>query len=90
FDTPETELDKHFDECFNFIDEGRSSGGSVLVHCFAGMSRSVTIVLAYLMKKNHITLHEALSLVRSKRPHVAPNHGFMTQLENFEKSLRVN
>ncbi|XP_042381231.1 dual specificity protein phosphatase 1-like [Zingiber officinale] len=90
FDTPGTELDKHFDECFNFIDEARSSGGSVLVHCFAGMSRSVTIVLAYLMKKNHITLREALSLVRGKRPRVAPNHGFLTQLENFEKSLRVN
>ncbi|RRT84449.1 hypothetical protein BHE74_00001909 [Ensete ventricosum] len=39
FDTPGTELVKYFAECFSFIDEARSAGGGVLVHCFAGMSR---------------------------------------------------
>ncbi|WOK96821.1 hypothetical protein Cni_G05529 [Canna indica] len=90
FDTPGTELDKYFDECFSFIDEARSSGAGVLVHCFAGMSRSVTIVVAYLMKKHRMSLSDALSLVKSKRPHVAPNHGFLTQLAMFEKSLGGN
>nr|XP_018684548.1 PREDICTED: dual specificity protein phosphatase 1B-like isoform X4 [Musa acuminata subsp. malaccensis] len=90
FDTPGTELVKYFAECFSFIDEARSAGGGVLVHCFAGMSRSVTVVVAYLMKKHRMSLSDALSLVRSKRPHIAPNHGFLTQLANFEKSLGVN
>uniref|UniRef100_A0A0D9V1A3 Uncharacterized protein n=1 Tax=Leersia perrieri TaxID=77586 RepID=A0A0D9V1A3_9ORYZ len=88
-DSPDIDLAKHFDECFSFIDESISTGGNVLVHCFAGRSRSVTIVVAYLMKKHQMSLENALSLVRSKRPQVAPNEGFMSQLENFEKSLQV-
>ncbi|XP_024315620.1 dual specificity protein phosphatase 1B isoform X1 [Brachypodium distachyon] len=87
-DSPDTDLVKHFGECFNFIDEGISTGGNVLVHCFAGRSRSVTVVLAYLMKKHQVSLESALSLVRSKRPQASPNEGFMAQLVNFEKSLQ--
>ena len=49
---------------------------------------SVTIVVAYLMKKYQMSLESALSLVRSKRPQVAPNEGFISQLENFQKSLQ--
>jgi len=41
-DIPDTDLLKHSDECFGFIDEAISSGGNVLVHCFAGRSRSLT------------------------------------------------
>ncbi|XXG83478.1 hypothetical protein AAC387_Pa10g1218 [Persea americana] len=87
-DSPDTNLEQHFDECFNFIDEAKRLGGRVLVHCFAGKSRSVTIVVAYLMKKYHKSLSQALDLVRSKRPQMAPNQGFMLQLRNFESSLR--
>lgn len=49
---------------------------------------SVTIVVAYLMKKHQMSLESALSLVRSKRPQVAPNEGFISQLENFQKILQ--
>nr|BAK02707.1 predicted protein [Hordeum vulgare subsp. vulgare] len=87
-DSPDTDLGKHFSECFTFIDEGICTGGNVLVHCFAGRSRSVTVVLAYLMKKHQMNLQSAMSLVRSKRPQIAPNAGFMSQLVNFEKSLQ--
>ncbi|KAJ8619635.1 hypothetical protein MRB53_028164 [Persea americana] len=87
-DSPDTNLEQHFDECFNFIDEAKRMGGSVLVHCFAGKSRSVTIIVAYLMKKHHMSLSQALDIVRSKRPQAAPNYGFMLRLQKFEKSLR--
>jgi predicted small secreted protein len=49
---------------------------------------SVTIVVAYLMKKHQMSLESALSIVRSKRPQVAPNEGFISQLKNFDKSLQ--
>ncbi|KAJ6794973.1 putative dual specificity protein phosphatase 1B [Iris pallida] len=88
-DTSDTNLKEHFEECFDFIDSARKDGGGVLVHCFAGRSRSVTIILAYLMKKHRMSLSHALELVRSKRPQVGPNPGFMLQLQNFEKSLEV-
>ncbi|GAB4851138.1 Dual specificity protein phosphatase 1 [Ancistrocladus abbreviatus] len=86
-DKEDTDLAKRFDECFNFIDEAKETGGGVLVHCFAGKSRSVTVVVAYLMKMHGMSLNEALKYVRSKRPQASPNPGFMEQLKIFEKSL---
>ncbi|KAM7485642.1 hypothetical protein LguiA_001651 [Lonicera macranthoides] len=87
-DREDINISQHFDECFDFIDDARRKGGGVLVHCFVGRSRSVTIVVAYLMKKHGMTLSAALEHVKSKRPIAAPNTGFMLQLLNFEKSLQ--
>ena len=44
------DISKYFDEAAEFI-EGKGKKTNVLVHCMAGISRSVTLVLAYLMKK---------------------------------------
>jgi hypothetical protein len=55
-DSPEAELSSHFDACFAFISEALAAGGGVLVHCFAGRSRSVTVLLAFLMRQQHLTL----------------------------------
>ncbi|XP_030478635.1 dual specificity protein phosphatase 1 isoform X3 [Cannabis sativa] len=85
-DKEDTDIKQFFDECFNFIDEAKRTGGSVLVHCVVGKSRSATIVVAYLMRQHGMSLSEALKLVRSKRPIVAPNSGFLSQLKEFEKS----
>ena len=49
-DTPSEDLARHFDACFAFIDGALADGGAVLVHCFAGKSRSVTVLLAWLMR----------------------------------------
>ncbi|MBA0651462.1 hypothetical protein Goklo_018786 [Gossypium klotzschianum] len=87
-DKEDTNLSQYFDECFNFIDEAKREGGGVLVHCFVGKSRSVTIVVAYLMKKHGMSLSQALEHVRSKRPLASPNPGFIQQLKEFEKSLQ--
>lgn len=89
FDTIDTNLRKHFDECFDFINEAKQNGGGVLVHCFAGRSRSGTIVIAYLMKQHGMSLSQALEFVRSKREQILPNFGFMRQLQEFEKSLQA-
>ncbi|KAJ4894402.1 Cytochrome P450 protein [Raphanus sativus] len=83
-------LGMYFDECFDFIDEAKKLGGSVLVHCFVGKSRSVTIVVAYLMKKHGMTLTQALQHVKSIRPVASPNAGFIKQLQDLEKSLLGN
>lgn len=86
-DHEDTNLAQYFDECFNFIEEARRTGGGVLVHCVMGKSRSVTIVVAYLMKKHGMTFSQALEHVKTKRPLASPNAGFIRQLNNFEKSL---
>ncbi|KAL3505863.1 hypothetical protein ACH5RR_031245 [Cinchona calisaya] len=87
-DREDINVSQYFDECFEFIDEAKSKGGGVLVHCFVGRSRSVTVVLAYLMKKNGMSLSQALEHVRSKRPVASPNSGFMSQLRDFEKTVK--
>lgn len=78
-----TDLLTMFDACYQFIDEGRLQG-SVIVHCLAGMSRSATIVIAYIMKKKQIGYGEALGIVREAR-RVKPNEGFSVQLLLYEE-----
>lgn len=73
----------HLEECFAFIEEARSVG-SVLVHCLVGMSRSASVVAAYLMYKEKISLEDALAKIREKRSYVRPNEGFVEQLSLFE------
>ncbi|XP_021291791.1 dual specificity protein phosphatase 1-like isoform X3 [Herrania umbratica] len=68
----------------------KRQGGGVLVHCFVGKSRSVTIVVSYLMKKHGMSVSQALELVKSKRPLAAPNSGFIQQLQELERSLQAN
>ncbi|KAF5465637.1 hypothetical protein F2P56_015620 [Juglans regia] len=87
-DREDTDIKQYFDESFDFIDEAKRLGGGVLVHCFVGKSRSVTIVVAYLMKKHGMSLSQALEHVKSKRSQAGPNSGFISQLRDFEKSLQ--
>lgn len=63
------------------------NGKRVVINCYAGASRSVTIVLAYLMYKNKYTVQEALSFVRQKRPIINPNYGFVCQLYKLQDTL---
>ncbi|XP_028313951.1 dual specificity protein phosphatase 18-like [Gouania willdenowi] len=87
-DSPEAALCEHFEEVSDRIEETRRSGGRVLVHCNAGVSRSAALCLAYLMKHCGMTLLEAHTLLRSCRPIVRPNYGFWKQLIRFEMDLR--
>ena len=54
----------------------------------AGMSRSVTIVTAYLMKSKGWDLRYALGHVKAKRPIAQPNLGFLRQLQEYESALQ--
>jgi len=67
-----------------FDDEARQpgSGARVLVHCLKGRSRSVTIVLAHVIRHNGWSVAEALQYVSGLREHVEPNLGFIEALRN--------
>lgn len=60
----------------------------MLVVCTAGISRSATICIAYLIKKHHLSYNLALSRVKSARMFVNPNQGFVKFLQAYEKQLR--
>ncbi|KAL3250160.1 hypothetical protein MRX96_055754 [Rhipicephalus microplus] len=76
------------DKVCDFIDEALSSGGSVLVHCNAGVSRSCALVLAFLILRRGMDLREALEKARTARPVVRPNDGFLRQLKELQKNVR--
>lgn len=59
--------------------------GVVLVHCDQGVSRSATMVIAYLTREQRKGLEEVLAEVRTKRPRIKPSPNFMDQLEVWEK-----
>ena len=60
----------------------------MLVHCAAGVSRSASVVVAYLMYKKGLSLDDALDFVKSKRECVDPNFGFREQLQIFDQILK--
>ena len=69
-----------FPNAFKFIDEGRVAG-CVLVHCNAGVSRAAAICIGYVMRTEGMSFQDAFKHVKSKRPKIDPNAGFIHQLE---------
>ncbi len=86
-DDEESDLFQHFKDCIAFMTEVVSQKQSILVHCAAGVSRSASVVIAYIMYTQKLKFKDAYEVVRSKRPCVRPNPGFIRQLELFEKHL---
>jgi protein-tyrosine phosphatase len=88
-DMPFENLLRHFRPAIDFIAKAIKSGGVVLVHCYAGVSRSASVVIAYLMKELGLPALDAMTYVRKRRPIIFPNPGFQRQLFDFEKHLRA-
>ncbi|KAI9545089.1 Dual specificity protein phosphatase 22-B [Dissostichus eleginoides] len=79
-------LVQYFRDSIMFIHESRLKGEGCLVHCVAGVSRSVTLVVAYIMTGTGRGWVESLAAVRTARPCAGPNLGFLRQLEEFENT----
>ncbi|XP_054623883.1 dual specificity protein phosphatase 13-like [Dunckerocampus dactyliophorus] len=79
-DSPTFDLSPYFYPCAEYIHSalGTSCAG-VLVHCAVGVSRSASLVLAYLMIWHGYTLLEAIRKVKERR-WIFPNKGFLKQL----------
>ncbi|KAG5474314.1 hypothetical protein LSCM1_03094 [Leishmania martiniquensis] len=104
-DTPSYNIDHHFLECAVLIEivlrsrkgyetvaeEDYATVPAVAVHCMVGVSRSASIVAAYVMKKYGVSLGDALRLIRCTRPVIQPNLGFQRQLSIWEtlRSYRI-
>lgn len=81
------DLQKSFDQMADFLDSARHSG-NVLVHCFAGISRSSSALIAYMINKLEYSFHDALHHCKQRRSIVDPNPGFTKQLLQYEKSTK--
>lgn len=84
FDIVNEDIVSHFPFAYNIISKAQQEGKNVYVHCQAGVSRSATIVISFLMKKYEINYEKALLMVKKSRRKVNPNCGFICQLELYE------
>lgn len=62
--------------------------GRILVHCNKGVSRSSSMVIAYLMKLHSMTFEHALAFVVERRPMANPNENFRQQLQEYGRHLQ--
>ena len=81
------DITEHLKGCYKLLHEYVDSKGlSVLVHCQQGKSRSVSMIIYYLMQRNGLTVDEALQYIKRYRFTASPNQGFMKQLKQMESS----
>ncbi|CAH8676412.1 unnamed protein product [Schistosoma rodhaini] len=87
-DTTKQNLLPSFDRAVQFIEKARKHNGIVLVHCLAGVSRSVAVVMAYLLYNNRgLNVYKALEFVQARRSVAGPNLHFMGQLQAYYHDL---
>ncbi len=89
-DDPRENIYKYFDSMYVLIENELNNGGRVLVHCYAGISRSATIVISYLMRKFKCCKKVVYTYIISHRDVIHPNDGFQRQLDKYEQQLNNN
>lgn len=62
---------------------------NVFIHCFMGASRSVSFLIAYLMRYNHTTVDESIEKIESLRPFINLNVDFYFQLVEYHLTLNT-
>jgi len=88
YDSPDYKLIVYFDEIADFIHNAiEREKGKVFVHCYWGVSRSTTAILAYFIKHHNMSPLEAKIHVRQRRSIIYPNEGFLQQLEIYSKKI---
>ena len=88
-DIPSYNLSRHFDQAADFIKGCLDNSGTCFIHCAAGISRSVSLTIAYFLKHEGLTFQQAMSLIKSKRYIANPNPGFVRQLKEFESKCQI-
>lgn len=85
-DDAAVDISSYFRVVHAIIHAALARGATVLIHCLGGISRSPTLVAAYLMLEHSWSAEEALDFVGKRRLGIAPNSGFLRCLETLHKS----
>lgn len=86
-DSPQADMLQHIKETARFMHETICAEKAVYVHCQAGLSRSVTIVMAYLIRYQRVSLCQAYMIIKCARPIACPNGAFCRQLREWEAAV---
>lgn len=86
-DSTSQDMTQYFDSVSKFIDFAFDNDSNVYLNCAAGISRSSTLLIAYLMKKNNMEFTDAYKYVKVRRYIIKPNISFIQQLKEYEKLL---
>ena len=87
------DITKNLPMIFQFIDSAKETNGKILVHCQAGISRSVSVVMAYIIWNHYNdikSIYDVLTMVRTIRTIADPITGFCIQLEIFLQVKKDN
>lgn len=89
-DSPNQNIRQYFDISADLVHQISLRDGKTLIHCTAGVSRSATLCIAYLMKYHKLSLIESYNYLKLRRPIIKPNCGFFRQLIEYERELFSN
>ena len=79
----------YFGSSFDFIKGALQDGGKVMVHCHRGLSRSVTILSAFLIRHKRMSVRRAMEIIRQTRSRAAPKQLFTKELEKYAQEIRM-
>ncbi|KNA25704.1 hypothetical protein SOVF_003250 [Spinacia oleracea] len=88
-DRPSEDITSILYDVFDYFEDVREQGGRVLVHCCQGVSRSTSLVIAYLMWKEGQSFEDAFQYVKAARGVTNPNMGFACQLLQCQKRVHA-
>jgi protein-tyrosine phosphatase len=84
-DHPDQNILQFFDSVFRKIDTLRY--GNILVNCQAGISRSASMIIGYLIRKG-FSYDQSYNMIKKARHIINPNHGFVDQLKFYERAIK--
>lgn len=90
YDEPKEDLSIYFDTTYKKINDALHNHEKVLVYCKIGKSRSVTIIINYLMTKYNMCYDLAFIEMLKKKSEIGPNYGFIEQLKIYHKNRLKN
>ncbi|TYG73080.1 hypothetical protein ES288_D04G071700v1 [Gossypium darwinii] len=88
-DSPSEDITSILYDVFDYFEDVRELGGRVFVHCFQGVSRSTSLVIAYLMWRERQSFDDAFQYVKAARGIADPNMGFACQLLQCQKRVHA-
>ncbi|CAL0329924.1 unnamed protein product [Lupinus luteus] len=88
-DSPTEDITSILYDVFDYFEDVREQGGRVLVHCCRGVSRSTSLVIAYIMWRESQSFEDAFQYVKNARGVTNPNMGFASQLFQCQKRVHA-